>query len=195
MLNFSGQFRFAQAGFDVEYMRSRERFGGIDFSSIWAISGDVWATPASAVEMGCDVMYGNRIARRYLQMGKELNVELGVGLRPTDRLLIEPSIEYAESRDPDSDGFFFCGYIAHTRLSYQFTRELSLRLVTEYDSFSKQWNIDPLITYRLNPFSTFYVGATYDYDRFDNCGPDEDHTITCLSERQFFMKIQYLFQT
>ncbi len=109
--------------------------------------------------------------------------------------MIEPGIEYAESRDPDSDGLFFSGYFARTRLSYRFTRELSLRLVTEYDNFDRQWNVDPLVTYRINPFSTFYLGATYDYDRFEDCGPNEDRSITFLSERQFFMKIQYLFQT
>jgi hypothetical protein len=110
-------------------------------------------------------------------------------------LLIAPSIENTGSREPDSDGFFLCGYIARTRLSYQLTRELSLRLVTEYDDIDRQWNIDPLVTYRRNPSSTFYLRATYDYDRFEDCGPNEDRSITCLPERQFFMKIQYLFQT
>ena len=194
-LNFGGQFRFAQAGFELEYLRSRELFGGVDFSSIWGFAGDLWATPVPAVKISCGVDYGYRIARRYLQMGKELAIEFGADLRPTDRLLIQPSIGYMESRDPDSDGLFFSGYILYTKLSYQFSRELSLRLVTEYDNFERQWNVDPLVTYRMNPFSTFYLGATYDYDRFDDCGPNKDRSITCLSERQFFMKIQYLFQT
>jgi hypothetical protein len=195
-VGLSGDFRFAQAGFWNEYLFSRERLGGIDFDDIWAISGGAWATPSSVVEGGWSFTYGRQIARLDGAMGTERTVNVWFDYRPTDRLLIEPSMVYTESRETDSDSIklFYSGYIARTRLGYQFSRELSVRLVGEYDGFCKQWNFDPLVTYRINPFSTFYLGATYDYDRFEDCGPNGNRSIRRLSDRQFFMKIQYLFQ-
>ena len=93
------------------------------------------------------------------------------------------------------------GFTYRTRLSYQFTRELSLRVVGQYNDFSETWDFDPLLTYRLNPFSIFYIGTTMDYGQFDVYEHDgqtgEDvltGTGTRLASRQFFMKLQYLFQ-
>lgn len=192
---YGNQLRFAQCNWSVEYLRSRERLGGIDFRDIWAISPSIYVCPWSPVEVGVSGTYGNQIARNYLAMGRQTTVNLWTDIHPTDRLLIEPSITYTKSRDTQTNEKFFEGYIAHTRLSYQFNRELSLRLVAEYNDFSERWSIDPLITYRLNPFSTIYAGATYDYDRFHSCGIEEINTMTCLSQRQFFLKLQYLFQT
>ena len=87
----------------------------------------------------------------------------------------------------------------------QFSRELSLRLVTQYDDFRERWDFDPLITYKLNPFTLFYVGTTYDYERLydlneagrayvDVDNGDTGYEHTRLTSRQFFMKLQYLFQ-
>jgi hypothetical protein len=194
-LQLSGDFRFAQSGFWTHYMRGSERLGGREFSKIWMAIGEVWAVPLPAVEGGVNINYGHTIARRQLQMGREIAVNAWTEFRPTARLLVEPSVIYTQSRDLDSDKLFYDGYILRTRVGYQFSRELSFRLVGEYNNFARQWNIDPLVTYRINPFSTFYLGATYDYDHFENCGPFENISQTCLSKRQFFVKLQYLFQT
>jgi hypothetical protein len=117
-----------------------------------------------------------------------------VDLQPASRLLIETSLQYTRNRDVQTHQAYFRGYIARSRLTYQFTRALSLRLVGEYNDFDKRWSLDPLLTYRLNPLSTFFAGATYDYTTFMGCGPQEDLSVTCLERRQFFVKLQYLFQ-
>jgi len=194
-IDLSTDFRFAQSGFWCEYMRSTERLGGYEFAGIWAISGSAWATLTRAVELGGNFVYGRQLARYYLALGTETTLSGWIDVQPTDRLLVEPNFIYTESAKRTSDGLYYAGFLVRTRVGYQFSRELSLRLVGEYSSFSKQWSVDPLITYRLNPFSTFYIGASYDYDKFIECGPNADRTVTCLSQRQFFMKIQYLFQT
>jgi len=194
-LKLGNSFRFAQAGFWTEFTASRERYAGIAFDDIWVVVANVSATPIAAVETGGSASYGQRIAREPVAMGVESTVNWWANLRPTERLLIQPNILYTQSRKIHSDSLYFHGFIARTRLSYQFNRELSLRLVGEYDNFNRQWNIDPLITYRINPFSTFFLGSTYDYNRFNECGPHENVTMTRLSRRQFFMKLQYLFQT
>jgi len=188
-------FRVAQTSVWAGLLLSRERFGGVDFDNIWAVSFSANTRPSKVIGAGFDITYGNRIARSELAMGHEIDIAGWTELRLTDRLLLEPEVIYTESHDVDTDERFFKGYIARSRIGYQFNRELSLRLVCEYNDFAERWSIDPLITYRINPFSTFYAGATYDYANFSDCGIDQTRSLTCLSDRQFFMKIQYLFQT
>jgi hypothetical protein len=190
----SGEFRFAQAGIWLGHLRQRERFADIDFSGIWSLDAEIWATPIQAIEFGGDISYGRQLARYYMTRGMQTTLHGYANVRLFGRMLIEPNITYTQNRNPDTKRMYFCGYIARTRLGYQFSRELSLRLVTEYNNFSRRWSVDPLISYRINPLSTFYLGATYDYDRY-TCGVTPGRYTTCLTERQFFMKIQYLFQT
>jgi hypothetical protein len=67
-----------------------------------------------------------------------------------------------------------------------------LRLVLQYDDFDHRWDVDPLLTFRLNPFSIFYVGSTLDYSEFTGLAPDQDQWR--LSARTYFLKLQYLWQ-
>jgi len=190
----NGQFRFAQAGIWLGHVRQKERFADVDFSGIWSIDAEVWATPIPAFEFGGSISHGRQIARHFLTRGKETTLHGWADIRLLGRILVEPNITYTQNRDPNTKQMYFCGYIARTRVGYQFNRELSLRLVGEYNNFSRQWSVDPLISYRINPLSTFYLGATYDYDRYA-CGSMPGRYTTCLSQRQYFMKVQYLFQT
>jgi hypothetical protein len=188
-------FNMAQTQFGVEYSFSQERFGGIYFDKIWVFATEFNTRPWNAVGFGGAWAYGRTIARDDLAMGMQTVLNSWVDFRPLKRLQGELRLNYTRSRDVDTFAEYFDGYIARLRMSYQFTRRFSLRLVGEYDAFDKQWSLDPLVTYQINPFSTFYAGAAYDYLRFDGCGTKQDETVSCLSQRQFFVKIQYLLQT
>lgn len=48
-------------------------------------------------------------------------------------------------------------------------------------------DLEPLLVYRLNPFSIFYVGSTYGSRQFDGYG-------LVGTDRQHFAKFQYLFR-
>ena len=122
-------------------------------------------------------------------MGEGTVAAVWATIKPIDRLVIQPEIAYQELHAPD-DAELFEGYIARTRVQLQFNRELSLRLVTQYVDFGDAGvSIEPLLMYRLNPFSIFYVGMT---DRFADYGGAAGFAET---ERQFFMKFQYLWRT
>ena len=59
--------------------------------------------------------------------------------------------------------------------------------------FGSKWEIDPLLTYRLDSFSMFYLGSTHDYRDFNASDPDQSSRYE-LTDRVYFMKVQYLFQ-
>lgn len=59
--------------------------------------------------------------------------------------------------------------------------------------FGGKWEIDPLLTYRVNSFSVFYLGTTHDFRDFQAADSNQSSLYTQTS-RQYFMKLQYLFQ-
>ena len=61
----------------------------------------------------------------------------------------------------------------------------------QYDSFDKRFDIDPLFSYKWNPFTIFYIGSTHDLLDY---GPSPNRSRFAVSQRQFFAKFQYLFK-
>lgn len=108
--------------------------------------------------------------------------------------------------------------IARCRVQFQVNRKLSVRLVTQYQKArqllpaydplndwlyadryeSEQLEFDPLITYRLNSFSVFYAGSSHDVDHLtyapNPADPGRLDETWRQTSRQFFAKLQYLFQ-
>jgi hypothetical protein len=64
--------------------------------------------------------------------------------------------------------------------------------VLQYNDRSESWDFDPLLTYRLNPLTVFYIGSTHDYRDLNL--EDDGREGWTLTGRQYFMKMQYLFQ-
>jgi hypothetical protein len=205
MWNFSGlrkdewivggveaRLRAAQTQISLNAMRSNERFGGLDFDGIRQLDLAVNSTPSALLSLSAEVRTGHRIARRDLVMGDERAAEAVVELRPLDRVVIATSGEWIRSDDLATGKRLFDGYVARAKLYLQFSRELSTRLVVQFDDFDQRWECDPLVTYRLNPFSIFYVGSTRDYQRF--AARDDGPESWQLGERTYFLKLQYLFR-
>lgn len=198
-------FRWAQTHMHASHLVSSELYGGIQFDNIWSLHNCFQMIPSKPLAFGGYINHGKRIARSYLVFGWETTAGVWADLKPMDRLLLENTYDFIQSRSVDTDEMLYKGFIARSRINFQYNRELSLRLVVQYNDFGRTWDVDPLITYRLNPFTLFYIGATYDYERMNGLNEngsafaDHDHgeidyEHTKLSSRQFFMKLQYLFQ-
>ncbi len=192
-VELSYDLRKYQASFDTQFMLSRENFANIQFNDIWDISHHYSFVPNQHISFGGRVNYGNRIARWAKIMGREFTVQTWIDLKPFDRLLSEFSHTYTQSRANVTDELLFSGYILRNKISLQLSRELSFRFVVQYNEFGNSWDFDPLITYRLSPFSLFYIGTTYDYQKYVNY-QQIDNNSTQLTQRQVFMKLQYQFQ-
>ncbi|UCG52974.1 MAG: carbohydrate binding family 9 domain-containing protein [Candidatus Latescibacterota bacterium] len=193
-INLSAQVRFraAQTQIHSNLLWSGELFGGIQFDDIWQAHTCFSTQPGQAINGGGHFNYGHRIARWDLVMGKEINYGLWADIRPIDRILVSTSFNSAFSDNLETDERLFSQSIWRTRLSLQVTRELSARVVLQYNDRYDGWDFDPLITYRLNPFSIFYIGSTHD---FRDLNPiDHGREGWTLTNRQYFLKIQYLFQ-
>ena len=101
-------------------------------------------------------------------------------------------------------------HLIRSRLNYQFTRELSLRLILDYNAVlenpeligldrQKRFTGDVLLTYLLHPGTAFYVGYTDTLENLALIGGDSPAVVrigfpSTTTSRQFFAKVSYLFR-
>ncbi|GBC80905.1 hypothetical protein HRbin10_00008 [bacterium HR10] len=154
------------------------------------------------------------------------NAELSLTLRPTSQLRVSqvylysrlgtsrasahPSGEPTALRSSGEQVSIFNNHLLRTKVTYQFTRELSLRAILDYAAVlpnpalvraerEKRIAVDILLTYLVNPWTALYVGYT---DRWENLGldptsPEGIRRIGAPTQsvgRQVFVKFSYLFR-
>ena len=186
-----------QIGITASYLWSNETFRGDYFGGIHRGTLEMWSDGYEKFQPGFYIANGRFIARNLEQpvLGDGVNFSSWATLKPFQRFVIEPEYAYSELKYPESDTFIFSGYILRGRFSYQFTRELFARVVLEYDNFGDTFAFDPLLTYKVNPFTVFYAGSTHDYTHdYTGLDPVMGNGDMKQTQRQYFAKFQYLFR-
>jgi hypothetical protein len=232
--DFSGLLQDWQLepGFEIElpgqteigamYVGAFERYEGIEFHRGGAMvrAGTEWLS-----WLGGNVHYFRGSAINYFPaeglepfLGTEQSVEAGLTLRPYSRLRFDLSYLYSDlstsgksALPPGSPGGnIFTDHILRTRVNYQFTRELSARVILDYESLSpnqalvdleheRRFNADVLFTFLVNPWTAIYVGYSDGYENrplapIASPPPSRaDLPLTSVG-RQVFVKLSYLFR-
>jgi hypothetical protein len=183
-------------GYDI----SDEEFRGVYFKDIDLYYGEFNIDYWKNFQFGFWVGVGDRIARTATPepfLGEGEHLDFWSTIRFTHRVVIEPILTYSTVRDPETNEPFFKGWIGRVRFNLQFTRELFLRFVTQYDDFDGTLSLEPLLSYQLNPFSVFYIGANVLEQDFDHKSIDTiDHTGDGFEPTawQYFFKFQYFYR-
>ena len=207
-------FRRAQGHLSLNYSRGEEKWGGVTFTGLSQFGVNGFAQPLASLSASGYFNVGQGPAFITLDKGNELGWGLSCEIKPIDRLTIEPVFDFVRSRDANTGELLFRQAIARARVQLQVNPRLSLRLVVQHNdanspyyrdlaaggdfpyyhlAFGGAWEIDPLLTYRLNPFSVFYLGSTHDLRDFNAAaaeGPSQYRQV----DRQYFLKLQYLWQ-
>lgn len=183
-VNLTGQ-TFVQ----VSARTSDERFRGEDFRGMTRATLYAETNFARWISGGGFIGVGENVARNVATpvIGTARDLEAWVRLRPSTWATFHPSVTYSRMTDA-SGAELFSGYILRSRADLQFTRELFLRLIVQYNNFGQQLSIEPLITYRASPFTMVYLGSTRGYTDLDD---DQRWTRTST---QYFTKVQYLLR-
>lgn len=196
-------FRFYQTNITYQNMISTEEFSNVYYGNIWNNHIEFNTHPSELISFGGSFNYGNQLAYGIPALGRQTKLFGWIDLNLFDRLYIENWIQHVKSYDTETNSELFNGFVFGDRISFQYNKKLSIRLFTQYNDFSKTWDFDPLLTYRITPFTLFYVGSTYYIQRYDNLSQDGSRIVdngatnyshNKLDSRQFFMKLQYLFQ-
>ena len=216
-MEFKGQtFIFVRR---AEYFESfqnlpfREHQNSIQASTAWLR----WLELAGNVDFGRGVNYfpGSGLAP-FLANAQDAN--FSIRLRPSARLRVEQTYLYdrlglLKGFQPSiapSRGAIFNNHILRTKVNYQFSRELSLRAILDYNAVlpnsalvdldkTKRITGDVLLTYLIHPGTAFYAGFT---DTRENLallsGPlpllERTRQPALTTGRQFFVKLSYLFR-
>ncbi len=176
--------RQTMVGLNTEFRQ--EVFRGVRLDGIRDHSVFVNSNFSGAVRGSLSFGTGRRVARTLAvpEVGEGWNATASATIQPSQQVVLQPSVSYqALSRGNGEE--IFSGFIARTRFSYQYNRELNLRMVLQYNDFSRRLDIEPLLMYQINPFTIFYVGSTHGSTQFDDRGFRG-------TDRQYFAKFQYL---
>jgi len=189
-----------QTSWLLGYDRSDESFRGHYFRGVDLYYTEVNTSYIDALRLGFWFGIGDRIARTAQPapfLGEGEHLDAWGTIKIGNRLVFEPLFTYSVLRNRDTKENFFKGSISRLKVNYQFTRELFLRLVTQYDDFSGQLNVEPLLTYQINPFSVFYVGASTKLQNYDHKSIDPSLRTGDGFEPfawQAFFKLQYFYR-
>lgn len=177
-----------------------ERYRDVLFTGIERYNVGVGSDWNRWLSFNVDVVWGDMVARgtEVPVLGTGTNYSARITLRPLAQLLFEPRLTFADLFHPERDAGgdraeIYSGYILRTRLQYQFTRELFLRTIVEYDDFSRSLQVDPLLSYKLNPYTVAFLGSSHNLLDFDEA-TTPGHAGFSENARTFFLKFQYLMQ-
>ena len=137
---------------------------------------------------GIDFTLGKFIHRDSILVGYGHEFGVSTTLKFSSQLVVETVYEWNRLAKHRGGPQLFDDYILRNKVMYQFTRRLFLRLISQYNSIEDKLEVDPLISYKINPFTVFYAGSTYDIIHFN-----EPYGWT-NADRQFFVKFQYFFR-
>jgi hypothetical protein len=149
-------------------------------------------------------------------LGDSQDANVVLTIRPTPRLRLDETYIYSHLRAHSGWDFtgatpgIYTNHIARSKVNYQFTRQLSLRAIVDYNGVlpneslvsltrTKRMGYDVLLTYLLHPGTALYAGYTDIYQnlRFDPAKPPYlqlSRFPDFNTGRQAFVKLSYVFR-
>ena len=136
-------------------------------------------------------------------------IDLSFLWRPLDQLSINNTYFLTELENRGGSAKIFKNEIFRSNWNYQFTKELSLRFIAQYDETEtgpatrlqddENLNFDVLLRYVINPWSAFYIGYNSNRSNFDIIEYEGERELIVANDLrqdgdQFFVKFSYLFQ-
>jgi len=166
---------------------NEEVFGGAELKKVNRWFFNLNTTPFSWMSLSFDGEIGKIIYRGDSpEVGKGHQFVFGVSFKPADQIQSEIEFERAGLRSQQNNELLYDGYILRNISTYQFSTQMYVRLISDYNSFSGEISLFPLFSYKLNPFTIFYVGSTHTMREYD-----APYNLT-QNNRQYFLKFQYL---
>ncbi|MDZ7658956.1 carbohydrate binding family 9 domain-containing protein [Fodinibius sp.] len=189
--NFGGQTNLSLSFLPL----NDERFRGRLFTQMNRLMIDVSTNPLNELSLSGHVDFGKYINRQENPtLGEGYNFSVDATVKPTSRLEMSLSYNYSKLSAANGEEKYFSGDIYRLKGNYNFSKKFFARLITQYNSFNEQLQIYPLVYYKANPFTKFYIGMTDYLNHFDQAGPNR-YTGFKETDRQFFVKFQYLIRS
>jgi hypothetical protein len=195
------QFRFKkQTYLWLSYLWSEEVFAGVLVPGIARFNGNVETRFSNLLGGGVSWNIGPSVIRdrENPRLGDQFSYGAWLELKPTAQLLLTLEHSSFDINELKGGADVFNTFVTRSRVTYQFSKSLFLRVVGEYVDDSHSWAVDPLLSYKINPFTVFFLGSSHSFNEFR-----DDPATTNIevrdpgfrqTERLFFVKFQYLFR-
>jgi hypothetical protein len=184
-----------QTRLNVMYARRMQyRFKDTELNGTYDLKINLNSQFSERYQFGTNI--GRHVAPvRFLEVpeeGRLTTTSFWTRMQASDRLNVGLSYNSQKMTTMDRKTDYFSGYTTTLRASYQHNKSLGFKVLIQYNDFSKDFQIQPLLTYQPSPFTIFYIGSTQNqnvntlsYDAI-NAGQ--------LTNRQYYLKFQYLFK-
>lgn len=206
-------------GFSLGRNESFELFNGIGFhkhltSASFQTSMLKWLSFGTELSKGAGVNFFPAVGIQPF-LANTTDARVSFTVKPTSQLSLEQTYIYSrlgtrsESSLPaiPASVSIFNNHLMRSKINYQFTRELSLRAILDYDAVlsnesliaaerSKRFNTDFLVTYLVHPGTALYAGYSSGLENLA-IAPTLPPTLlrtnspATLTGRQFFVKLSY----
>ena len=181
-------------GFSFDYAYSYniyEEYNGDEFKNFVTNFIAFKYTPSEKLSIFSRNLIGKSIAYNISnpEVGKRLRLNLTINYRPNNKLIFSPSISSESMKYIGSNEKIYSGYIFRLNSKYQFSNDLSFKIITEYNDFNSSLFMQPLLKWNPNPSTVFYIGGNTNINHLKE---SENNWLTDNS--QLFLKLQYLFK-
>lgn len=171
---------------------NNEKFGGINHEGVRRGFINFNINTFNLITLGGYLETGKYIIRSNNPgVGYGMSIEFWSTFKPISNLVMQNNYDYFELSKNYKGEKIYAGYIMRNTTSYNLNKDITIRLISEYNSFSGSLYLNPLASYKPNPFTIFYFGFT---DMFNDVETPNGQPKFVLTDRQFFLKIQYLFR-
>ena len=145
--------------------------------------------PNESIRLGVFTSFGEslRYEENNPSVGKSFEFGTFNNFQLNSKIQISQSLRYEQLSSKEDNSLFFKGYIGRINMNYQFNKDLSFRLIGEYNDFDKAFFYQPLFKWNPNPFTIFYIGGSNGYSRIENKNKFS------IDNSNIYLKFQYLF--
>ena len=209
---------------ELEFHRNRQRLRPQDYAQLAAdleLTESIWELSYNSefhAKFSVSVEIGGGQGINFVPLpdrppaeGDQEQAELNLTWRPLPPLRLDIDYFYVSLHEDNGDALVFRNEIARLRANWQFTRELSLRVIGQFEetnpnpdrtflTFQRGLNTDLLIRYVLNPWSSAYLGYNSNRSNFEIVETENGSVVVPTTGalngdgEQFFFKLSYLFQ-
>jgi hypothetical protein len=170
----------------------------------------------SKVNVSSEYRWGQRVnfvpaPNQLPSLEDRVTASTNITLRPITPLVIDNTYLFEKLQSRANGANIFNNHIIRSKWNWQFNRELSLRVIMQYNAVlanqeltslqtTKNFNADFLITYLLHPGTALYVGYNSNLQNIDASLAQNDFGFVRTrnnflnDSRQFFVKFSYLFR-
>ena len=172
---------------------NNEDYGGIFHKNINRWHFNMEANNLSKFITGGFYYEGGKFIVRFedpTYVGFGHNLDIWATIKPFDRLRNDINYSYSELSKSSGGEKLFAGYVVSDKISYQFNKNFFLRVLLQYDLFSRNFTVDPLLSYKWNPYTILFLGSSHDISEISDNNGFGKYTET---DRYFYLKFQYLW--